>query len=100
MDALAIGLQHDLDQRLFGAGRFLGDLTEAGVLRERHIAGLGRQFAGDDLEQRRLARAVAADEADLAAGRQRQAGIVDEKAPGDARGKIGDLKHGAAFATP
>jgi hypothetical protein len=29
--ALDIGLEHDVDQRLLGAGRFLRDLTDAGV---------------------------------------------------------------------
>ena len=34
--ALLVGGEHDLDQRLLGAGRFLRHLADAGVLRERH----------------------------------------------------------------
>ena len=96
--ALDVGLEHDLDQRLLGARRFLRHLADAGVLRQADRAGFRREIAGDGLEQRRLAGAVAADKAGLRAGRQGQRGVVDEQAPGDAQRKIVDGQHGRAFA--
>ena len=96
--ALLVGVEHDLDQRLLGAGRFLRHLADAGILRDRDRAAFGLHVAGHDLEQRRFAGTVLADEAGLDAGRQRNAGMVDEKASGDAGGKIVDRDHGGVLA--
>ena len=41
--ALDVGLEHDLDQRLLGARRFLRHLADARVLRQADRAGLGRR---------------------------------------------------------
>ena len=98
--ALDVGLEHDLDQRLLGARRFLRHLADARVLRQADRAGLRREVAGDGPEQRRLAGAVAADEACLRARRQRQRGVVEEQASGDAERKVVDDQHGRAFALP
>ena len=92
--ALDVGLEHDLDQRLLGARRFLRDLADARVLGQADRAGLGREVAGDGVEQRRLAGAVAADEAGLRAGRQGQRGMVEQQASGDAERKVVDDQHG------
>ena len=97
--ALDVGLEHDLDQRLLGARRFLRHLADARVLRQADRAGLGREIAGDGLEQRRLAGAVAADEAGLGAGRQRQRGMVEKQASGNAERKVVDDQHGRRFCT-
>ena len=82
--ALDIGLEHDVDQRLLGAWRLLRHLADAGVLRQADRTGLGRQIAGDGAKQRGLAGAVAADKTSLAAGRQRQRSMIQQKAAGDA----------------
>ena len=42
-------------------------------------AAIGLDQAGGDLEQRRLARAVAADQAEPVGGRHRQRGAVEER---------------------
>ena len=94
---LGVGLEHDLDQRLLGAGRFLRDLADAHVLRQADRAGLGRELAADRVEQRRLAGAVAADQPGLRAGRQGDRGMVEEQPAGDAQGKVVDDEHGGAF---
>ena len=98
--ALDVGLEHDLDQRLLGARRFLRHLADARVLRQADRAGLGLKVAGDGAEQRRLAGAVAADEPGLRARRQGQRGMVEEQASGDAERKVVDDQHGRAFALP
>ena len=89
-----IGLEHDLDQRLLGARRFLRDLADAHVLGQADRACLGRHLAGDGVEQRGLAGAVAADEPGLRPGRQGHRGMVEQKASGDAERKIVDDEHG------
>ena len=66
--ALEVGLQHDLDQAFRAVGRFLREAADAPARRNRDGAGFGRQFAADRVKQRRLADAVAADEADARAG--------------------------------
>ena len=96
--ALDVGLEHDLDQRLLGARRFLRHLADARVLRQADRAGLGGKLAGDRLEQRRLAGAVAADKPGLRAGGQGQRGVVEKQASGNAERKIVDDQHGRAFA--
>ena len=95
---LDIGLEHDLDQRLLGAGRFLRHLADAGAFGQADRAGLGGEIAGDRLEQRRLAGAVAADEASLGAARQGQRCMVEKQAPRHAQREVVDDKHGRAFA--
>ena len=61
------------------------------------VALLGREFAGDDAEQRRLAGAVAADQADARAGRNARGGAFQQHAAGNADGEIVDDEHAAPF---
>jgi hypothetical protein len=96
--AFEVGLEHDLDQRLLGAGSLLRHLADARVLRQADRAGLGGEVAGDRLEQSGLAGAVAADKPGLAAGRQGQRGMVKKQASGHAERKVVDDQHGRAFA--
>ena len=51
------------------ARRLLRHVADARRARHGDRAHVGREFAGDDLQQRRLAGAVAADKADLVPGR-------------------------------
>src|SRR5690606_32231712 len=57
------------------------------------------QFAGDRLEQRGLAGAVAADEARLRARRKGQRGVVEKQAARNAERYVVKDKHGAALLT-
>ena len=50
--ALAVGRQHDVDQRLRRARRLLRHLPDPAFLGSETDARLGREFAGDDPEQR------------------------------------------------
>jgi hypothetical protein len=52
------------------------------------------KLARDQAQQRGLARAVAADEADLVPRRDARRGLVEDDAPLDAEGEIVDVKHG------
>ena len=49
--------------------------------RQRDRAIVRRDLAGDQAQQRRLARAVAADQADLVAGRDRGRRVVEDQPP-------------------
>ena len=93
--ALGIGGEHDLDQRLRAAWRLLRDAADAPAPGQADIAALGAEIAGDDLEQRGLAGAVAADEADARAVRDGGAGMVEQQAFAEAVGDVVDRQHGA-----
>jgi RNase P/RNase MRP subunit p29 len=56
--------QHVLDGVARGVVRDLGDEADLAAGREAHLAGIVVQLAGQDLEQRRLARAVASEQTD------------------------------------
>ena len=65
-------------------GHFLDVLAEVAdrqLLRHRHIAVVGHFLAGDHPEQRRLAGAVRADEADLLAGVELKRRVDEENLP-------------------
>ena len=67
--ALLVGGEHELDQALRPARRLLRHPADAGRARHVDAAVVGLQLAGDQAQQRGLAGAVAADEADLVPGR-------------------------------
>ena len=60
---------------------------------EPHLALLGRELARDDAEERGLAGAVAADEPDPGAGRQRDRGVFEQPAAADTIGDVVDGEH-------
>ena len=62
-------------------------------LRQPDLAAVRGELAQDQLEQGRFADAVAADQADLGAGRNGHAGRIEEAAPPGVENKIVDLKH-------
>ena len=70
----------------------LDDLVQARRARAGHPPGVGRQGAGEDLEQRRLAPAVAADDPDPCPGPDPEGDLVEDGsgAEGDARAFDGD----------
>ena len=95
--ALDVGLEHDVDQALGAVGRFLGQAPDAPSRRHLDVAMLGRDVVGDDVEQRALAAAVAADEADSRAVRNPNRGVLDQQPAGNADGKVVDDQHGALY---
>ena len=93
--ALRVGGQHELDQALGSAGGLLRHRADAGRARDVDGAVVGRKLAGDQAQQRGLARAVAADEADLVARGNAHGRLVEENAAFDAEGEVVDVQHGA-----
>ena len=93
--ALLVGGEHELDQAVGPAGGLLRHLADAGRAGNVDGAVVGRQLAGDQAQQRGLARAVAADEADLVAGGNAHRRLVEEDAAFDAEGEVVDMQHGA-----
>ena len=59
----------------------LAEVADGQLLRHRHVAFVRRLLADDHPEQRRLAGAVRADEADLLAGIELERGVDEEDLP-------------------
>ena len=99
--ALGVGRQHPVDQGGVVARRLLLHVADARALR-RDVTepSSGADLAGDQPQQRRLAGAVAADEADLVTGRQRRRRRIEDEPPLDAVGEIVDMQHGFQLPLP
>ena len=91
--ALGIGREHEIGERRLAAGRLLFHLAETRATGQHDRAALGRDLAGDQAEQRRLADAVAPDEADARGRRQHRARAVEKKPRSKAVGEVGNLQH-------
>ena len=96
--AFGIGGEHRVERVALAARRFLREKAEAMPARHLDVAGIGLQRAADQIEQCRLAGAVAPDEAHLAAGRDLRARLVQEGAPADAVGQTGNRQHAGFLA--
>ncbi len=72
--AFLVALQHGFQQGLRAGGGGLFDLRHAGAGGDVYIAAVHREVAGDRFEEGGFAGAVAADQADAAAGFDRQVG--------------------------
>ena len=70
---LRVGFQHEIDQGLRAARRLLLDAPEPDVAQDIDRAAFRSDLVGDQAEQRGLAGAVARDETDMRAARQRDA---------------------------
>src|SRR5262249_49793446 len=64
---------------------------------EEHVAGVGPQDVGDEVENRRLAGAIGADETDGGAGLDVERAVVDRADPPEPFGQAGDAQQGAYF---
>ena len=95
--AFAVGGEDNVEQAVGAARRFLQKTADAGALAHGDGAGFRRKIAGDDIEERGLAGAVAADQADAAARGHPHRGVVDQQASGDADGEVFDRQHGRAL---
>ena len=91
--ALLVGSQHEFDQAVRAARRLLRDPADARCAGQADAAVVRVQLAGDQAQQRGLARTVAADEADLVPGRNTDRGLVENRAPLDAVGEFVDVQH-------
>src|SRR4029077_10171649 len=78
--------------------RILGDVAK-GPSTERHASGRV-VLAGQDLEQARLARAVAPDKADLVSGGHGEARVRDDPARNDIDGKTSNLEQSYGVPAP
>ena len=92
--ALGVGGEHPVEDAFLAARRLLRHVADARDARHGDRAHVGREVAGDDLQQRRLAGAVAADEADLVAGRNARGRPVEDRPALDAVAEVVDVQHG------
>ena len=76
-----------------GLGHLLRHLGDPPARRHDEVAGVGVQPAGEQREQRRLAGAVAADQADLLAGVDGDAGAVEHELDAAAQRELGENEH-------
>jgi hypothetical protein len=98
LGALDIGGEHGLERGRGAARRFLGDVAEPRAARHFDLALVGFELADDDLHQRRLAGAVAADQPDLASRRDRSRGAVEDRTPAKAHRDSIDVSMAARLA--
>ena len=96
--ALGMRLEHDFEQTFRAVRRFLRQPADAPARRQFDAAVLGRYVAGDHVEQRGLAGAVAADQADAGAGRDAGGCAFKQRAAGNAYGEVVDDKHARLLA--
>ena len=98
--ALGIGRQHGFEGRGVPAGGFLRDIAKPAAAGHGDAAAVRLQHAGNDADERGLARAVAADQADPPARRQLCGGIVNDRPPAKANRNSGQVQHPARLAGP
>ena len=92
--ALDVGGEDGVERRGGARGGFLRDIAEARALGHVGAAVIGLEHAGDDADERRLAGAVATDQADATAGRQRRGCAVEDRAAAEAHGDAVEVEHG------
>ena len=102
-EALGVALQHGVEQgwrRRTAPPAPPSPSARAGG--EADVAAVERKLAGDGAQQRGLAGAVAADQADAAARVDRQVGAVQQRAAAEADGDAGDDEeaHGGGVIGP
>ena len=95
--ALRICGEDEIEQAVRPAGRFLRYAAEPGSLRQADGAALRRKIAGDDVEQRGLARAVPPDETGARAIGQGNRRMVEQKPIRQAVCQLVEVKHGGAL---
>src|SRR6185437_1245800 len=96
--AFDMRLEHDFEQAFGAVRRFLRKPPDAPARRQFDAAVLRSDVAGNDVEQRGLAGAVAADQADPGAGRYAGGSTLKQRAAGNAYGEVVDDKHARLLA--
>ena len=77
------------------ARRLLRDPADARAAPQAHLAGIRRELAPDQAQERGLAAAVAPDQADPVPGRQVDARLLEQQAAADPQGDVVQMQHGA-----
>ena len=81
-------------RRIAGEVRLLRQVADAGARLHEALAAIGLDQPGGDLQQRRLARAVAADEAHALARRHRQLDAVEQRRAAEGERDVAELEEG------
>ena len=92
--ALGVGGEHRLARAQIAARSLLRDRADPRAAPQPHLAGVRRQLAPDQPQQRGLAAAVAPDQADPAPGRQMHGRTLEQGAAADPQGHIVEMQHG------
>lgn len=98
--AFGIGGQHRVEKRSRGGGHLLRHAADARAGGQGDLAPFQRELAPDQPEERGLAGAVTADEADLVAGGNRSGGALKERPSLDRVGDVRNAQHGQGDGPP
>jgi hypothetical protein len=96
--ALGVGGEDGVEEGDVVAGNLLRDAADAGAAGDLDGAGVERELAPDEAEERGLAGAVAAHEADLVAGGDDGRGVLEERAAVHGIGDVVEAEHRGACA--
>jgi hypothetical protein len=91
--AFGVGGEHGVERRHLARGRFLRDIADPRAAGHVRRPVIGFEQPGDDADHRRFTRAVAPDQADAAARRQRCGRAVEDDAPAEADGDAVEVEH-------
>ncbi len=91
--ALRVGREHRIDQRHRRCRMLLIDRADPRAFGQHDLAALRRELAQNELEQGGFADAVAADQTDFGADRNRDARFIEEAAAPGIENEIIDPKH-------
>ena len=91
--ALRVGVEHGVEQRALGAGRFLRHLPDARAALQFDRAGFRLKVARQKAEQRRLSRAVAPDQPAARPRGHEQRRAFQQRPPGQPVGEVGNGEH-------
>ena len=86
--------EDEVGRALVGLRHLLRDFADAPAWRNGDVAGVGVQPVGEKREQRRLAGAVAADQADLFARLDGEAGAIENELDAATQRNLGENEHG------
>ena len=86
--------EDEVGRALVGLRHLLRHLADAPARRHGDVAGVGVQPVGEQREQRRLAGAVAADQADLLARLDGEAGAIENELDAATQRDLGENEHG------
>ena len=92
--ALEVGIEHRLARRPLAARRLLRDRADARAAPQPHLTRIRAQLAPDQSQQRGLAAAVAADQADPVARRQADARALEQEPAADPQADVVEMQHG------
>jgi len=91
--AFGVGGERGFERVALAARRFLRQKAEAMAARQLDRAGIGLRRAANEGQEGRFAGAVAADQPDLAAGRDLRAGFIQQRSSANAVGQAGNRQH-------